>query len=326
MKTRYMLFTWPHSQSFIGREDCHLVLPPEYDINGRMDSAYMVPEKTAEKVAQELAEEGFGMPLPENDSYYEMTESSAEGEYLDYDGNAYNQTTEPKTVEVPLNIKALQGYCFLGEQTTDDAFIERMGVKSLTPFKDDEQLQKNPETLLERLLAKRPDLGSNNSDRYRTVSFAGIQYAVIEHYGQWFIGINCADEKTGTLVHLEQKELFCTTADNERLIKGILALMNEKETDCITIHPENYDNPGEITLIDLGGHNNERVESIRKDGQSNTTVLLETISTRNRPIELTADNKTAEDILGLFLNAFTETFCGSDNEKPFEWLDRNIKK
>lgn len=42
--SRYGLVTWPESQDFVGRPDCVLVIPPQYDSKLSLDSAYLVPE------------------------------------------------------------------------------------------------------------------------------------------------------------------------------------------------------------------------------------------------------------------------------------------
>lgn len=104
MKTKYMLFTWPESQAFIGRPECHLILPPENDIKGRLDSAYMVPEKTADAIAEQRHTQDLLPPLPEGDNLYEMIENSTIGDYLDYNGNTF--------------IRAAPGGMFLGGEVT----------------------------------------------------------------------------------------------------------------------------------------------------------------------------------------------------------------
>ncbi len=89
MKTRYMLYTWPASQAFIGRPDCHLVLPPEDDVEGRLDSAYMVSEHIIDLVVGDIVAEGCEPPLPQESTCFEMVPGSTEGDYLDYNGNAF---------------------------------------------------------------------------------------------------------------------------------------------------------------------------------------------------------------------------------------------
>lgn len=97
-----MLFTWPSSQPFIGIEGCILILPPEEDVKGTLDSAYMVPTEVAEKVGRELTDNGQEVPLPETESLYTMeplTEGK-KGDYMDYNGNIFvaEQKKFPLTV------------------------------------------------------------------------------------------------------------------------------------------------------------------------------------------------------------------------------------
>ena len=92
----YNLFTWPDSQCFVGAENAILVLPPEDDTEGLLDSAYLVPTETVEKTAEYLAEHGIDVPMP-NGRYLLMEdtdlgpENPEEGILFDYDGNAYKE-------------------------------------------------------------------------------------------------------------------------------------------------------------------------------------------------------------------------------------------
>ena len=85
--TRYGLVTWPESQDCIGRPECILILPPESDVNGSLDSAYLVP-LTEEDLKHT---EGYvRVDSPESQRYEHLSEESYTPEcYRDYNGNIF---------------------------------------------------------------------------------------------------------------------------------------------------------------------------------------------------------------------------------------------
>lgn len=90
MKTVYHLFTWPMSQHFIGNENAILVLPPETDTKGELDSAYLVPEDKVNQILQEAKENGLEIDGICPEGAYTKTEGEKnENEILDYYGNRY---------------------------------------------------------------------------------------------------------------------------------------------------------------------------------------------------------------------------------------------
>ena len=101
--TKYMLFTWPSSQPFIGVDGCILLLPPPNDINGSLDSAYMVPTTVAEKINKELLQNGMEVVLPESDTPYTrkpLKKKAKKEDYLDYDGNVFSPVKKKFRLDV----------------------------------------------------------------------------------------------------------------------------------------------------------------------------------------------------------------------------------
>lgn len=97
-------------------------------------------------------------------------------------------------------IDAINGYC-IRDKEADEKFLISHGIRRLTANKDIQKMDENPETLLETLLvAAFPGGGYNDSDDYFIAQADGRQYLVVEHAGQWFVGDNYADPKTGRLV------------------------------------------------------------------------------------------------------------------------------
>lgn len=121
---KYMLFTWPSSQPFIGVEGCVLLLPPPNDINGSLDSAYMVPTAVAEKVNKELLQNGMEVVLPESDTLYtrkSLKKGAKKEDYLDYDGNIFSPVKKKFRLDVIFGEQASRMASDEGIKKTIDA-------------------------------------------------------------------------------------------------------------------------------------------------------------------------------------------------------------
>ena len=85
----------------------------------------------------------------------------------------------------------------------DDDILEKVGAVRISDTKDIVEMDGNPETVMEKALAKAFPGGYNNTgDRYFIISKDGFQYLVLEHAGQWFVGDNFVNEKTGHLMNI----------------------------------------------------------------------------------------------------------------------------
>lgn len=98
MKTKLFLFTWPSSQIFVGQKDAILVLPPEEDVKGTLDSAYLVPSKLIDKVKKMTQDKdsmyyGMEMPLPEGE-YVRNDKYEGDDLLQDYNGYTYQPVKE----------------------------------------------------------------------------------------------------------------------------------------------------------------------------------------------------------------------------------------
>ena len=99
------------------------------------------------------------------------------------------------------DISILDGYCFSTPEKNQKV-LDKCGAVRLTGMKDILEMDKNPETMLERALVESfPDGGANNSDDYFIVSANGIEYLILEHAGQWFVGHLAFDNESGKLVN-----------------------------------------------------------------------------------------------------------------------------
>ena len=133
-------------------------------------------------------------------------------------------------MQVDIKIDKLNGYRFRGTPA-DDKRLERAGAKRLTTIKDIADLDSNPETLLEKLLHESyPDGYNDSGDRYFIIEKDGVQYLVLEHGGQWFVGNKAATVKTGELeTLLWPKKEFCRNVEaNRRFIRATIAILKEK--------------------------------------------------------------------------------------------------
>lgn len=98
------------------------------------------------------------------------------------------------------DISILDGYCFSTPEKNQKV-LDKCGAVRLTGMKDILEMDKNPETMLERALVETfPNGGYNDSDDYFIVRANGVEYLVVKHAGQWFVGHLAADPWTGELV------------------------------------------------------------------------------------------------------------------------------
>lgn len=51
MNDKYVIVTWPESQYFLGRSDCHLICD-DIGMNKYGSSAYFVPEKVYKEISE----------------------------------------------------------------------------------------------------------------------------------------------------------------------------------------------------------------------------------------------------------------------------------
>ena len=129
-------------------------------------------------------------------------------------------------------INILNGYAPLigtglyPDSRDNSRLLEKLGISRLTGVKSIKEVDANPETDLEKALhSKYPGGYNNTSDEYFVARLNGIQYLVLIHCGQWFVGKNGYDEKAGNLVWSENDESDgCRT-----LIEATIQFKDEKE-------------------------------------------------------------------------------------------------
>ena len=151
------------------------------------------------------------------------------------------------------SVNSLNGYRIYGNEN-DERHLESYGLKRLTPNKDILTMERTAETLLERLLNERYPEGANDSDDYFIASRDGMQYLILENAGQWFVGVNAADEKTGTLVTLDFEAMReDTVRENILYVKGIIEKMKTEGSRQVRFDPSHYDAKHDIPCIEWDG-------------------------------------------------------------------------
>ena len=147
-------------------------------------------------------------------------------------------------METDYKVNSLNGYCFRSEDL-DRKELLRAGVETLTAIKDIAEMEASPETLLERLLnAAFPGGGYNNTgDDYFVIRRGGVQYLVLVHAGQWFVGENAAVERTGELVQgkWDERRSACSPEEAKEYLLATALLMCAKGRVTVYLDPCAFD-------------------------------------------------------------------------------------
>ena len=147
-------------------------------------------------------------------------------------------------MDIDYKVNSLNGYCFRSEDL-DRKELLRAGVETLTAIKGITEMETSPETLLERLLnAAFPGGGYNDTgDEYFVIRRAGVQYLVLVHAGQWFVGENAAVERTGELVQVkwDQRRSACSPEEAKAYLVATALLMCAKGHCTVCLDPRAFD-------------------------------------------------------------------------------------
>ena len=221
-----------------------------------------------------------------------------------------------------IRINGLNGYT--PKDPCNLSILEKLGIERLTALKDIDQVDANPETLLENILAERFPGGYNNSeDLYCIIRRSGIQYALIVHWGQWFIGENAADEKTGELVrvNLTDRCSFYTEDENRTFVKAIIEYLHEKQLGAVRFDPKSFADPDDIPYCRSF---NSVIDTVSTNSDGATLTFAYDIDGYlfNQEINGSED----EDFDFLFESIYNELRDPEKDPESDEWLHQRFGK
>ena len=151
------------------------------------------------------------------------------------------------------DISILDGYCFSTPEKNQKV-LDKCGAVRLTGMKDILEMDKNPETMLERALVETfPNGGANNSDDYFIASANGIEYLILEHAGQWFVGHLAFDNESGKLVNTP--ETLSVEGISRQYAKMLEKMGYSEEKHFVPERPiemeQTIDSPGFLDFADV---------------------------------------------------------------------------
>lgn len=119
----------------------------------------------------------------------------------------------------------IDGYC-CADPGVDGRHLRRLGIKRLTETKGLNGSPGHPanyETDIERKMA--PLVSNSSADRYFAASRDGIQFIIVEHQGQWYVG-NDACEEPAPMKTIYA--FFCRSKDEDGEVKIELARVDKE--------------------------------------------------------------------------------------------------